>query len=166
MLTSSCVSWSSLDYYSLHLTFYIKFDHSSYSKNYIKYHFFCYDLLYQYKIFKNLKFNNGCINFWIRQVAKFRVKKSNELQFETDVVINNKCWLGAGSSSNGSRWNLSTEPWPPYPPCLHCCRLSLAPQKVLFQLPSSLLLGWVEMNFMGWVLKWNMFGCIKIVCIS
>jgi len=39
-------------------------------------------------------------------------------------------------------------------------------KKVLFQLPSSLLMGWVEMNFMGWVLKLGVFEWIKMGFIS
>jgi len=99
-------------------------------------------------------------------VAKFRVKKSNELQFETDVVINNTCWLGAGSVQTGRA---------------EICRPSLGRpthrastaagslshhKKVLFQLPSSLLMSLVEMSFMGLVLKWGVLGWIKMCCIS
>ena len=28
------------------------------------------------------------------------------------------------------------------------------------------LMGWVEMSFMGWVLKWGVFGWVKMGCIS
>jgi len=27
-------------------------------------------------------------------------------------------------------------------------------------------MGWVEMGFMGWVLKWGVFGWVKMGCIS
>ena len=30
----------------------------------------------------------------------------------------------------------------------------------------GLLMGWVEMGFMGWVLKWGVFGWVKMGCIS
>ena len=30
----------------------------------------------------------------------------------------------------------------------------------------GLLMGWVEMDFMGWVLKWGVFEWVKMDCIS
>ena len=45
--TPSVLNYRSFDF------FYPKFNHSSYSKIYVKHHFFCYGLLYQYKFFKS-----------------------------------------------------------------------------------------------------------------
>ena len=45
--TPSVPNYRSFDF------FHLKFDHSSYSKIYAKYHFFCCGLLHQYKFFNN-----------------------------------------------------------------------------------------------------------------
>ena len=48
LLTTPIVSnYRSFDFFNL------KFDHSSYSKIYVKHHFFCCELFYQYKFFKS-----------------------------------------------------------------------------------------------------------------
>ena len=37
---------------------------------------------------------------------------------------------------------------------------------VVSPLAVRLLMVWVEMGFMGWVLKWGVFGWVKMGCIS
>ena len=55
------------------------------------YHFFCCELNYQYKIFKNdLNLAIFAQIIWISRVLKLGIKKSNELQFEIEVVDMNK----------------------------------------------------------------------------
>ena len=67
--------------------FYYKFDYSSYSKIYIKYYFFLlWVALSIQDLQKWIKFDNLYITFWIRLVVKLWVKKSNQLQFEMEVV--------------------------------------------------------------------------------
>ena len=58
--------------------FYSKFNYSFYLKICAKYHFFCYDLFYQYKFFKNnLNLTMIAQIFWIRQLVKLEIKKSH-----------------------------------------------------------------------------------------
>ena len=67
------------------LTFWLKFDHSSYSKFCAKYYFFCCGLLYQYNIFKN---DLNLATFAQRRVIKLRVEKvKQKLKFETEVAV-------------------------------------------------------------------------------
>ena len=39
-------------------------------------------------------------------------------------------------------------------------------KRLKWELFLGLLMGWVEMSFIGWVLKWGVFGWVKMGCIS
>ena len=68
--TPSVPNYRSFDFFNP------KFDNSSYSKIYAKYHFFCCELLYQYKFFKSdLNLTMFAQIFWIRRMIKLDAKK-------------------------------------------------------------------------------------------
>ena len=98
------------------LTFWLKFDHLSYSKFCAKYYFFCCGLLYQYKFFKSdLNLTMFVQIFWIRQVVKLDVTK-----VKWSIIRN-------GGSNNEMCYSTKTNKFSPTKQGLFCWRKATMP---------------------------------------